>query len=127
DLDNDGDIDVLSSSKFDSKIAWYENSTNITSVRNNQTNVPNNFQLYQNYPNPFNPSTTISYSLPQAGQVTLDIYNLLGEKIETLVNEYQTEGEHQLQWKPEGLSSSIYFVRMLAGSKIKTIKLVLQK
>ncbi len=126
DLDVDGDIDILATIT-PNKIVWYENLTNPTSVQENQSELPEAFQLYQNYPNPFNPSTTISYSLPQAGMVKLEIYNLLGQKLETLVNEYQATGEHQLRWQSGVLPSGIYFYKFQAGKYSETKKLILQK
>ncbi|MGD8778052.1 MAG: FG-GAP-like repeat-containing protein [Ignavibacteria bacterium] len=125
DLDNDGDIDVLSSSKFDSKIAWYENSTNITSVKNNQTNVPDNFQLYQNYPNPFNPSTTIRFTLPKSEHISLKVYNIAGQEVAELINGFYVTGEHSIQLEAEGLTSGIYFYQMKADGYNETKKMLL--
>lgn len=101
-------------------------SGGVTSVDEKRINYtsPYNFKLYQNYPNPFNPSTTIRFSLPKSGLVTIEIYNLLGQKLETLLDEYQTAGEHQLQWKPEDLPSGIYVVRLQTGKFSETKKLV---
>ena len=93
----------------------------------NESSVIKDYTLYQNYPNPFNPSTTIRYSLPKAGQVLLEIYNIIGEKVETLVNKYQSAGEHQLQWQPEDLSTGIYFYKLQVGGFSETKKLILQK
>ena len=86
-----------------------------------------NFALNQNYPNPFNPSTTIRYHLPKSVFVTLRIYNLAGQEIETLVNGLQGAGEHEIIWQPKGLPSGIYFYRIQADDFTETIKLILQK
>jgi acetyl esterase/lipase len=101
--------------------------TNPTSIENTETEFPIEFVLLQNYPNPFNPATTIRYSLPQEGKVSLEIYNLLGQKLETLVDEYQPAGEHMLQWQSKYFPSGIYFMRLQTGTQVKTMKLVLQK
>ncbi len=89
--------------------------------------LPTTFSLEQNYPNPFNPRTTISYSLPEASQVTLDIYNILGQKVATLVDEYQEAGEHQVNWNSTGQSSGIYFYRLKAGEATEARKMLLLK
>jgi hypothetical protein len=101
--------------------------TNPTSVVDDQSELPNNFQLQQNYPNPFNPSTTIAYSLAKSNLVTLKIYNLSGQKIETLANGLQTAGEHEITWQPEGLASGTYICSLQTGDYSETRKLVLQK
>ncbi len=100
---------------------------NPVNVRDDFNNSITGFYLYQNYPNPFNPATTIQFSLPQAGNVTLKIFNLLGEEVKSLVNEYQQAGNHSLQFKANNLASGIYFYRLQAGSFVETKKLVLIK
>ena len=89
--------------------------------------APIEFALNQNYPNPFNPTTTINYSLPKANFVTLAVYNSLGEKVSTLVNQVVEAGNHTLEFNAENLSSGIYFVRMDAGSFLSPKKITLMK
>jgi hypothetical protein len=86
-----------------------------TSIGEIGTNVPDKFVLEQNYPNPFNPTTTIRFSIPQSSYVTLKIYDLLGQEIETLVNENLPAGQYKSEWNAAGYSSGVYFYRLLAG------------
>jgi uncharacterized delta-60 repeat protein len=86
-----------------------------TSIGEIGTNVPDKFALEQNYPNPFNPTTTIRFSIPQSSYVTLKIYDLLGQEIETLVNENLPAGQYKSEWNAAGYSSGVYFYRLLAG------------
>jgi hypothetical protein len=91
---------------------------------------PQIFALYPNYPNPFNPITLISYELSTVSDVQLTIYNLLGQRVKSLVNERQSVGIYQVQWdgrdiKGESVSSGIYLYRLQAGSFIQTRKMVL--
>ncbi|MGE5430368.1 MAG: T9SS type A sorting domain-containing protein [Syntrophomonadaceae bacterium] len=85
------------------------------------------YELMQNYPNPFNPSTTIKYNIPEAGYVRLDIFDMLGKKIATLVDEYQSAGIHQKTLKAENLASGIYYYRIRSGSYLSTKKMLLVK
>lgn len=79
--------------------------------------TPSTFELYQNYPNPFNPSTTISFTLPEAGLVTLKIYNLLGQEVAVLLdNEELDEGEQTVQFIGNGLASGLYFYRLMVNN-----------
>ncbi len=87
----------------------------------------NNFIVYQNYPNPFNSSTTIQYFLPERSYVKLEVYNLLGEKIKTLVNGEQIANSYKLKFNAAGLSSGIYFYRITINDMIRTKKLILLK
>jgi hypothetical protein len=89
--------------------------------------LPDDFVLHQNYPNPFNSQTVISYSLPQSSDVTLSIYNLLGQNIGTLVNEQQPAGQHTITWVADQQPSGIYFYRLETGSASETKKMVLIK
>lgn len=97
----------------------------VTGIEDDST--PINFSLYQNYPNPFNPRTVIRYSLPVTCYLNLSIYNLLGQKVITLIDEFQQAGKHQLKWQADGLPSGIYFARLQSGTQIETLKLILQK
>ena len=89
--------------------------------------APKTFLLEQNYPNPFNPSTTIRYQLPVASEVKLEVYDVLGKKIATLVNERQSAGSYQVVWNASGLSSGTYFYRLQAGTFTQTKKMILVK
>lgn len=86
-----------------------------------------NFALFNAYPNPFNPSTQISYQISQTSFVTLKIYDLLGNEIETLVNREQPGGSYKIDWAPKNLSSGIYFYRLQAKNFIGTKKIVFVK
>ena len=86
-----------------------------------------NLQLNQNYPNPFNSSTTIKYILPKNGYIELSIFNILGVKVATIVNEYQTIGEYEVKFDCSTLSSGIYFYKIENGNFSETKKLILLK
>jgi len=83
------------------------------------------YALKQNYPNPFNPMTTIYYELPMTTDVDLSIFNLLGQKVATLVNKKQAPGRYQVQWDAGGFASGVYYYRLSSGKFVETKKLVL--
>lgn len=85
------------------------------------------FRLYQNYPNPFNPTTTISFSIPQSQNVELKVFDILGNEMVTLLNEYREAGEHKVELDGSDLTSGIYFYRLKAGGFVQSKKLVLLK
>jgi len=87
--------------------------------------IPKSINLSQNYPNPFNTSTAISYTLPCQSDVTIDIYDILGRRVETLVSRFQPAGYHRVLWDAEGLSSGMYFYKIQAGDYLGTKKMVL--
>ena len=88
--------------------------------------IPSRFSLEQNYPNPFNPSTTIQYSIPSSVLVTLEIFDILGRKIITLINNRrQSSGSHQLQWDANEFPSGIYFYRLKCNTTVTTKKMLL--
>lgn len=94
--------------------------------------LPTEFKLTQNYPNPFNPATVIEYSLPKSAHVTIEIYNLLGQKVNILVDEDQKVGSYRVDWdgkdKQGGeMASGIYFYRIQAGGFVKCKKMILLK
>jgi len=91
-----------------------------------ETAIPNRFELYQNHPNPFNPETTIQFQLPKSGQVKIDIFNQLGQKVKTLLNEQKPAGTFEVRWngvddKGQPVVSGVYFYKMTAG-KFTAIK-----
>lgn len=91
------------------------------------TEVPKSFQLEQNYPNPFNPSTKISYTLAKAGNVTLKVYNMLGQEVATLVNGFQAAKSYDVNFNAANLSSGAYFYELKAGNESVIKKMVLMK
>ncbi len=101
----------------------------VTSIEiGKQKNIPQEFSLYQNYPNPFNPSTTIEFALPKASEVTLQIFNILGEEVVTLVSDRLNAGKYKVKWNVylQGeMASGVYLYRLKAGDFVKTCKMLL--
>jgi hypothetical protein len=89
--------------------------------------LPTAYSLSQNYPNPFNPTTKIEYSLPEAANVRLAVYNSLGQEVASLINEYQSIGKHIIDFNANNLPSGIYFYKIQSGNFNKTQKMVLMK
>jgi hypothetical protein len=88
---------------------------------------PSGIALLANYPNPFNPVTQIRFELPGAGQVRLEVYDVLGRRAATLVNERVQAGEHLVSWNAAGLSSGVYIARLQAGDEVRTLRMMLVK
>ncbi len=112
--------------------AYIADTTTVNDIKQLSNNIPKTYDLMQNYPNPFNPSTIISYQLPENQTVTLDIFNEIGQKIRTLVNETQSAGQHNVTWNGKNdfglsVSSGIYFYRIKAGNYINVKKMILLK
>ena len=94
--------------------------------------IPDKFQLYQNWPNPFNPSTTIKYSLPEKSEVKLEIFNIIGQRIKTLVSGNQGPGSYQIQWDGKNefgqtAASGIYIYRLQADKEVAIRKMVFMR
>jgi len=102
-----------------------KNTTTVTEV--NDVYQPFNFSLEQNYPNPFNPSTTIEYSIPQTGLVTLKVYDVLGNEVAILVNGHNEAGIHQVDFNASNMNSGVYFYKIESGNFIETKKMILIK
>ena len=104
-----------------------------TSVQDPESDVlPKVFALQQNYPNPFNPTTTIEYRVPSASHVKLLIYNMLGQRVRTLLDEQKQPGVHQIVWDARDdfgrkVAANVYFYRFVAGDFRKIQKMVLVK
>lgn len=108
-------------------IEWLRNPTVVQDGTSPEGPLPERYALSQNYPNPFNPSTELRYALPRDGRVSLEIYNILGQKVTTLVDEYQRAGYKTIRWDPQDLASGIYLCRLTAGDFTQTRKMVLLK
>ncbi len=111
--------------------------TDIVTGVKNEVNNPEQFCLSQNYPNPFNPTTTIKYSIPgvisippgreRNLNVQLNVYDVLGNQVATLVNEEKTAGNYEVEFNATGLSSGIYYYKLTAGNYSETKKMILLK
>ncbi len=102
-------------------------TANIAYKQNDTEQLPTEFSLSQNYPNPFNPSTEISFALPSASDVKLEVFNIMGQRVATLLDQHLEAGNHNVIWDGSQVASGIYFYRLDAGEFTKTRKMVLLK
>jgi hypothetical protein len=89
--------------------------------------VPTQFYLAQNYPNPFNSTTVINYATPKTARVRLEIFNGLGQRVTTLVDEVQPSGYYSYPWGTDAMASGVYLYRMTAGPFMQTRRMILVK
>lgn len=112
-------------------VNYNPNSSDSLSSGNTKNSIPKNFELEQNYPNPFNPSTNITYKVKEDGYVTLKIYNLLGNLVATLVDEYEPASVYTINFDAKSgdnpLPSGVYFYRLQVGGFVATKKMVIMK
>ena len=99
----------------------------LTLTIDNPVELPMTYTLEQNFPNPFNPTTTIRYLLPSDGWVSLKIFNIFGQEINTLVNEYKNAGYHYIDWDATQFASGVYFYRLNSATFTETKKMVLMR
>lgn len=119
------DYDVKSGGSYSYRIKQIDYNGNFTYYNLAQTiefGAPVKFELSQNYPNPFNPATVISFSLPQKSNVTVKIYDILGNEVRTLINETKDAGKHSVNFNAASLSSGVYFYSIKAGNFTETKK-----
>ena len=93
---------------------YKSNFTYLPSDVEDEIIIPGKFELYQNYPNPFNPSTKIRYQIPEAGLVSIKIFDILGREVKTLVNEFKSAGRYEIEFDGSALASGIYFYQLKA-------------
>lgn len=117
-MDNSSGLYQIWTSKID---------INTLGINQISTAIPDKFKLEQNYPNPFNPVTNIKFSIKEAGDISMKVYNTQGKLIETLVNKVLPAGEYEYSFDAAGLNSGVYFVTVQAGSFTDTKKMVLLK
>jgi C-terminal processing protease CtpA/Prc len=111
----------------DGYLFWRDSSDVIVGIRSLEVPVPQSYTLYQNYPNPFNPITTVKFDLPKTSEVTLKVFNILGEEVTTIVSEKISAGSYSYEWDASGLASGIYLYRLQAGDYLETRKMVLMR
>ena len=109
------------------KIVEIRQGEAITYVVNLNLGIPGAYRFEQNYPNPFNPITKIRYGLPQESNVVINVYNVLGEEVAKLVNNFQYAGFYEVNFDASNLTSGIYIYRISAGSFIQLRKMLLIK
>ena len=112
---------------------WNFTTQQVTSVEQFASDMPEDYSLEQNYPNPFNPTTTIRFALPEAGPVNLEVYNMLGQRVTTLIDgEHYSSGIYEKVWNAKDnmgreLSSGMYIYRITAGNYVSTKRMMLTK
>jgi hypothetical protein len=130
DYNNDGFADLVISGNLDYEretLYVFDNLAGITVNNQFENDIVSTFNLEQNYPNPFNPSTTINFSVQQAGNVTMRVYNLLGQQVATLVDQKMQAGSHSVTFDASALSSGTYIYRLTSGDFVQTKKMMLIK
>jgi hypothetical protein len=102
-----------------------QNQSNKNTGQNNQV-APEEYRLYQNFPNPFNPATIINYKITQKGYVTLNVYNLVGQMVATLVSEYQEPGTYTKRFEAADLTAGVYLYKLQVNnfSSVKRMTLI---
>ena len=128
DVDGDGDNDIISGSSHNGNniIAWWE-TTIITNAEDQSEATPIGFELKQNYPNPFNPSTQIQFTINKNQFVELNIFDMTGRKVDTLLNKELSAGSYNIEWNPPGFSSGIYLCSLSTGKFKQSKKMILLK
>jgi hypothetical protein len=121
-----GNTGTFDTSQLYSAIAFVGTPTNATGVAD-RGEIPGEFTLYQNYPNPFNPSTTIKFAIPRAAFVRLEVYNLLGQRVASLVSGNLSGGVHDISWNAGNASSGVYIYRLTSGNLVQSKGLVLTR
>lgn len=121
-----------SGDRVDSELTYYDGISTTAAVRQSTSiaegpTLPNNFKLQQNYPNPFNPNTAIRFQVPFSGKVSLKVFDRVGRKVATLVDEVKSAGTHTVNFNASGLSSGTYFYRLSAGDYTTVRKMTLLK
>ncbi len=104
--------------------SWWQH---VVSVEKTDIEIPDVFELSQNYPNPFNPTTTINFSVAKESDVTVAIYDITGQQVAILVNDYVPAGKYQISWDASKLTSGVYFYTMIAENFVQTKKMILLK
>ncbi|MCB0726460.1 MAG: T9SS type A sorting domain-containing protein [Ignavibacteriae bacterium] len=104
-----------------------KNNSNNNLKGNKTSNISDDYKLYQNFPNPFNPATILSYKINQSGFVTLKVYNLVGQVVATLVDDYQEVGTYSKQFDASNLSAGVYLYKLQVNNFTSVKRMTLIK
>jgi hypothetical protein len=107
--------------------SWFTYAATVTGITDKESQLPREYQVSQNYPNPFNPTTTINYSIAKEGNVSLTVYNVIGSKVATIVNENKPAGNYSVQFNGSNLASGIYLYKLESGNYNAAKKFILMK
>ena len=118
-------LTITTDSGFESDA--YVDNIIISTLHSDNNQLPNQIEINQNYPNPFNPSTQIDYILSNSGLVDIAIYDIYGNIINHISNDYKTSGHHSFKWNPENLSSGVYFINITQNQLSEQIKIMYTK
>ncbi len=135
DHEHDADVDIFSTNimgdnpgdSAGQNVFYHNLLYDVTEIDDPITSIPLRFSLSQNHPNPFNAATTISYTLPEQGEVAISIYNLLGQRVAIIFEGTREAGEHTITWDADDHPSGVYFARLETGERTENIKMVLLK
>ena len=135
DIDNDGSGDIVfTSASFaaDKPHLYMIEHSGILGASEEKPSIPNKISISQNYPNPFNPETRFQYNMPVDGVVSIKVYDILGKKVKTLVNQWKSAGIHNEIWSGQNdnnqmVSSGVYFYQVKVGDEQITKKMILSK
>ena len=121
--------DLVSAGMYSYRLKQIDNDGNFeySKVVEISIGYPSKIELSQNFPNPFNPTTTITFSLPESGNVQLYVYNIIGEKVAELVNEFMEAGEHKIKFDASLLNNGMYIYKLETGDMSLTKKMILIK
>lgn len=109
-------------------INYYNSNFTQLPVSVNETPITvNDYELFQNYPNPFNPTTKIRYTIPKSGAINLKVFNILGQEVKILVNEFQTVGRYEVDFSSKGLASGVYIYRLQVNGFDQSKKMIILK
>ena len=109
---------------------WFLGHDSIRGIISDQVGVdeaPSAYAVAQNAPNPFNPTTAISFTIADAGNVSIDVFNVAGQKVDTIASEFMSAGSHSVTWNATGFSAGVYFYTVKSGDFSKTMKMTLLK
>jgi hypothetical protein len=118
-----GGIGTIDPAEYEVITYDFDNPSGINSQ--SEGKIPDEYFLHQNYPNPFNPYTKIKFALPKPETVKIEVYNLVGQKIETLLKKSMPAGNHKVEFNAQNLSSGIYFYKIEAGEFQDVKKMIL--
>lgn len=120
-------VGVADNSTYNIHSGFQQVVLHYTPVEEERMNLPRKFEMFQNYPNPFNPQTSIKYTLPKAAQVKIEVYNILGQRVATLVDEVKKAGTHIVTFNAAKLASGLYIYTIRAKDFYAVKKMIVTK